>query len=144
MAENFPTRNFEIDQLQVKPQLSYLFNDRSRVSLIYTFQQKENQIGALEALDQQDLGITFAISTGEKLSLNGGFNYVDNQFEGDAFTPVGFQLLEGLQPGTNFTWNLVVQRRLTKYLDLNISYFGRQSEGTSVINTGNVQLKAFF
>jgi len=144
MAENFPTRNFEIDQLQLKPQLSYLFNDRSRVSLIYTYQQKENQIGALETLDQQDLGITFAISTGEKLSLNGGFNYVDNQFEGDAFTPVGFQLLEGLQPGTNFTWNLVVQRRLTKYLDLNISYFGRQSEGTSVINTGNVQLRAFF
>ena len=143
-AENFPTRNFEIDQLQLKPQISYLFNNRSRVSLIYTFEQKENQIGSRESLDQNNLGITFAISTGEKLSLNGGLTYVNNRFEGDAFTPVGFQLLEGLQPGTNFTWNLIAQRRLTKYLDLNISYFGRKSEGTQTIHTGNVQLKAFF
>ena len=143
-AENFPSRNFEIDQLQLKPQVSYLFNDRSRLSLIYTFEEKENQIGELESLDQNNLGITFAISTGEKLSLNGGFTYVENRFEGDAFTPVGFQLLEGLQPGTNFTWNLIAQRRLTKYLDLNISYFGRQSEGTRTIHTGNIQLKAFF
>ncbi len=143
-AENFPTRNFELEQLQLTPQISYLINDRSRIALNYTFEQNENQIGKLESLSQNNLGITFAVSTGEKLSLNGGFNYVENRFEGDAFTPVGFQILEGLQPGTNFTWNLVVQRRLTKYLDLNISYFGRQSEGTRTINTGNVQLKAFF
>ena len=88
--------------------------------------------------------MTFAIADVEKLSLNGGLNVIDNRFRGSAFSPVAFQILEGLQPGTNFTWNLIAQKRITKFLDLNVSYFGRKSDGSSTIHTGNVQLKAFF
>jgi len=76
--------------------------------------------------------------------LNGEFNYFENSFTGNAFSPVGYQMLEGLQPGTNFTWNLILQKKLTKFLDLNLSYLGRKSESSKTIHTGTVQLKAFF
>jgi hypothetical protein len=52
--------------------------------------------------------------------------------------------MEGLQPGTNFTWSLIAQKRLTKYLDLNLNYFGRKTETSQTIHTGTVQLKAYF
>ncbi len=79
-----------------------------------------------------------------RVSVTGEIKYIDNSFRGSAFTPVAYQILEGLQPGTNFTWNVIAQKRLTKFLDLNVSYFGRKSETSKTIHTGNVQLKAFF
>ena len=144
VAENFPSRNFSIDNATVNPKISYLISKTSRVSLFYTYQDKENTNEGLEALQQNSFGTSFAIADGEKLSLMGEFNYIDNQFDGSAFSPVAYQILEGLQPGTNFTWNLIAQKRLTKFLDLNISYFGRKSEDSRTIHTGSIQLKALF
>ena len=70
--------------------------------------------------------------------------YFSNLFQGDANTPVAYQMMEGLQPGINFTWNLIAQKKLTKFLDLNLSYFGRKSETSRTIHSGTVQLKAYF
>ena len=53
-------------------------------------------------------------------------------------------MLEGLQPGKNQTWRLLLQKNLTQYLDININYQGRNSETSKTIHTGNVQLRAFF
>ena len=53
-------------------------------------------------------------------------------------------VVEGLQDGTNFTWNLLLQKRITKFLDANLSYFGRKSEGSKTVHTGSVQLRAYF
>jgi len=98
----------------------------------------------MESLDQQKLGISFAYTNAEKISINGEFNYIDNKFTGSAFSPVAYQMLEGLQPGTNFTWRLLFQKRITKYLDANLSYFGRNSENSKTIHTGSIQLRAYF
>ncbi len=53
-------------------------------------------------------------------------------------------MLEGLQPGKNQTWRLLLQKNLTQFLDLNINYQGRNSESSKIIHSGNVQLRAFF
>ena len=143
-AENFPSRNFELSTTSANPRISYLFSKQSRLSLFYTYQGKENRLSGLEALQQNSFGMAFALADVEKVSLTGEVNYIDNRFRGSAFSPVAYQILEGLQPGTNFTWNVIAQKRITKFLDLNLSYFGRKSDGSSTIHTGNVQLKAFF
>ena len=143
-AENFAQRNFEIENTSVTPKISYLFGKQSRVSLFYEYQEKQNIIGGAETLAQQNLGLSFALADVEKVSLTGELKYISNDFRGSAFSPVAYQILEGLQPGTNITWNIIAQKRITKFLDLNISYFGRTSETSSTVHTGNVQLKAFF
>lgn len=143
-SENFASRNFEINSYSITPKVSYLFNDQSRIEASYAYENKKNQVGDQEKLAQQNLGVAFAYTKGQKVSLTGEVNYIDNQFTGSAFSPVAYQMLEALQPGTNFTWNLIAQRRLTQFLDLNITYFGRKSEGTKTIHTGTVQLRAFF
>ncbi len=143
-AENFLSRNFEIDTYRLNPKLSYLFGDNARFDVFYEFRSRENQVGDMETLDQQKLGASFSISKSQKTTVMGEFNFFRNDFVGNAFSPVGYQMLEGLQPGNNMTWNLLAQRQLTKFLDLNLNYQGRKSENSRTIHTGNIQLKAYF
>lgn len=147
ISENFASKNFDIEEIRLNPKLSYLFNDNTRFDIFYQYSNKENTIGDFESLKQQKYGISFAFSPkseGQKAAITGEFNYFSNNFDGNPNSPVGYQMMEGLQPGSNFTWNLIAQRKLTKFLDLNLSYFGRKSESSKVIHTGSVQLRAYF
>lgn len=143
-SENFTSKNFKFDEALLNPKLSYLFNENSRFDIFYQYTTKDNTIGGLETLSQQKFGLGFNLSKNEKGAVNGEVNYFSNNFNGNPNTPVAFQMLEGLQPGNNFTWTLLAQKKLTKFLDLNLSYFGRKTETSKTIHTGNIQLKAYF
>jgi len=144
LTENFENRNYTLKTSEINPKISYLLNSQTRFDVFYQFLQRENQIGNLEQLDQQKIGVSFSYSNMQKISLNGEFNYIENDFTGNAFSPVAYQILEGLQPGVNLTWRLLIQKKITKFLDLNFSYFGRKSETSSAIHTGSIQLRAYF
>ena len=114
----------------------------SHFDVFYQLLNKENTIGNLETLKQNKYGVSFGLTgkDASKGTVSGEFNFIENRFEGNSSSPVGFQLLEGLQPGKNLTWNLIAQKKLTKYLDLNLTYFGRKSETSKTIHTGNCLL----
>ena len=136
-------RNFEIDGYQIEPKIGYLFSKNASWDIFYEFQQKENQIGAFETLKQTRLGTSFTFNSEKGFSMNGEFSMYNNSYDGNTLSAVGFQMLEGLQPGKNQTWRLLLQKNLTQYLDVNINYQGRNSETSKTIHTGNVQLRAF-
>ena len=144
LSENFESRNYRLKSYELNPKISYLFSRQTRFDVFYAFKNNDNAIGAGEMLEQQTLGFSFAYSNAEKISISGEFNYISNDFTGSAFSPVAYQMLEGLQPGTNFTWRTLFQKRITKYLDASLSYFGRKSETTKTVHTGTVQLRAYF
>lgn len=144
LSENFAGRNYRLKSFEVSPKISYLFSRQTRFDVFYAFKNNNNALGDNEKLAQQTLGFSFAYSNAEKISINGEFNYIANDFTGSAFSPVAYQMLEGLQPGTNYTWRAMFQKRITQYLDANLSYFGRKSETTKTVHTGSVQLRAYF
>ncbi|MFD1161552.1 hypothetical protein [Hwangdonia seohaensis] len=144
LSENFTSKNYNFDETLFSPKISYLFNDNSRFDIFYQNTKKENTIGGFETLKQQKYGVSFAFSNKENHAISGEFNYFSNAFNGNANTPVSYQMLEGLQPGKNFTWSLLVQKKLTDFLDLNLNYFGRKTENSKTIHTGTIQLKAYF
>ncbi|WP_460220652.1 hypothetical protein [Psychroserpens sp. MEBiC05023] len=144
LSENFATRNFKLDELRFQPKLSYIFNENARFDVFYQYTSKDNTIGALEALEQSNYGLSFTYNNANKIALTGEVNFFKNEFTGNPNTPVAYQILEGLQPGNNFTWSLLAQKKLTKFLDLNLNYFGRKTETSKTIHTGTVQLKAYF
>jgi len=143
-SQNFESRNYNLDTYEASPKLSYLLNTKTRFDVFYQFLNKENTLGNMEALKQQNLGFSFSYANAEKISINGEFNYIDNNFMGSAFSPVAYQILEGLQPGVNYTWRLLFQKRITEYLDANFSYLGRDSKSAKAIHTGSIQLRAYF
>lgn len=144
LSENFANRNYNIDELRFQPKLSYLFNENARFDVFYQYTSKDNTLGDMERLLQNNYGMSFTYNNAQKVGLTGEVNFFDNTFEGNTNTPISYQMLEGLQPGKNFTWSLLAQKKLTKFLDLNLNYFGRKTETSKTIHTGTVQLKAYF
>jgi hypothetical protein len=143
-SESYSSKNFEITTNQINPKISYLFNKNASWDLFYEFQNKQNRLGALEKLNQNRFGTSFSYASEKKLTINGEFSLYQNKFTGDAQSAVAFQMLEGLQPGKNMTWRLLIQKNLTEFLDININYQGRKTETSQTIHTGNVQLRAYF
>lgn len=144
ISENFENRNFLLEGFSINPKISYLLAGNTRLDAFAEYRVQENQLQGQELLNQRKLGTSFTFNKGQEYSINGEFSFIQNDFEGSAFTPVAYQMMEGLQPDNNFTWTIFVQKRITKFLDLNLSYFGRKSEGTRAIHTGNVQIRAYF
>ncbi|MFB9051753.1 hypothetical protein ACFFVB_01565 [Formosa undariae] len=144
ISENYVSKNYNIDETQFNPKLTYLLNENTRFDVFYQFTNKENTIGSFETLEQQKYGTSLSVSNVQKSAISAEINYFSNSYAGNANTPVAYQMLEGLQPGKNFTWTVLVQKKITKFLDLNLSYFGRKTETSNSIHTGSVQLKAYF
>tara|TARA_R110002073_G_scaffold4213_1_gene27928 strand:+ start:65503 stop:68895 length:3393 start_codon:yes stop_codon:yes gene_type:complete len=143
-SESFTSRNFKLDNYTFHPMVSYVYNTNSRFETFYILKSKENRIGAMEFLKTHTLGANFLIANKEKASLTANINVIFNEFEGNQNSPVAFQMLEGLQAGTNYTWTLNLQKKLTSYLDINLNYLGRKSETSKAIHTGTLQLRASF
>lgn len=144
ISENFANRNYIIDEERFQPKLSYLFSENAQFDVFYQYTSKKNTIASLESLAQNNYGMSFTYNNAQKIALTGEFNFFQNEFEGNPNTPVAYQMLEGLQPGKNYTWSLLAQKKLTKFLDLNLNYFGRKTETSKTIHTGTIQLKAYF
>ncbi|SHE62240.1 hypothetical protein SAMN05444278_103178 [Psychroflexus salarius] len=143
-SANFENRNFKIDGFQVSPKFSYLPAGNKQFDVFYSFKNAETSLGEFALLEQHELGLSFNVNNQQKYSLRGELKYIKNAFEGNANSPVAFQLLEGLQPDDNFTWSLFLQKRLSNFLDVNITYLGRKTPQNATIHTGNIQLRAFF
>ncbi|MEN9337632.1 MAG: hypothetical protein RLZZ500_2619 [Bacteroidota bacterium] len=144
LSDNYASRNYDLDTYQVQPKLSYLFSANKSLSVFYEIKSKTNTINDKESLNQSRMGLSVNYIGEKKFTLTGEYSFYRNDFSGNAQSPVAFQMLEGLQPGKNGTWRILLQKNLTQYLDLNINYQGRQSETSKTIHTGSVQLRAFF
>ncbi|AOW18281.1 hypothetical protein LPB03_12840 [Polaribacter vadi] len=143
-TENFINRNFEIDANEINPKISFLYNENNRFSAFYHFKKKENRLEDFEVLNQQKFGVEYFYISKNKNQISANVNVFLNDFTGDTNTPVAYQMLEGLQAGKNYTWNVLFNRKLNSFLNLNLSYLGRKSENSRAIHTGSVQLRANF
>lgn len=143
-SNSYSNRNYLLDNYTLRPKISYLHDKNTRLEILYTYKDKNNQLGDMETLKMHVLGANFQYADKQRFSVNANANLYFNEFRGNTNSPVAYQMLEGLQPGTNLTWLVGMQKRLTSFLDLNLNYSGRKSEDTKTIHTGNVQLRATF
>lgn len=144
ISENFTDKNYVIKGYQLAPKISYLLSKNTSWDLFFELLNKENTIGNIETLNQTRFGSSFIYSNDKKITMNGEISLYQNKFNGNEFSSVGFQLLEGLQTGQNITWRLLLQKNITEFLEINLNYQGRKSESSQTIHTGNIQLRAYF
>ena len=144
VAENFASRNYNIHAWALMPKMSYLFAESSNIDVFFEMNNKTNQSALVENLKQTKFGFNLALISSKKFTMTSSFTYVNNRFSGNANSAVGFQMLEGLQAGKNLVWQVLLQKNITNFLDINVNYQGRKSEDVRAIHTGNVQLRAYF
>ena len=142
-SELFATRRYKLNNIKLTPKITYQTDKSIIASLFYNYQNKKNTTGN-ERLNQSDLGTEIQWNNSEKMTLLGTFSYINNKFIGNQESVVGNQMMEGLRAGNNFVWQLQLQRQITSFLQLNISYDGRKTETNKPIHTGSVQVQARF
>ncbi len=124
--------------------LIYNFTPNISLETNFSFQKKEDVLNLSTQLIQNQWGINGIFNKNQKFTCNAGFSFINNNFIGNPNSAVAFTMLEGLQPNKNITWQILLQRNITQYLDININYQARKSENSSTIHTGSVQLRAYF
>ena len=143
-TENFNNRNYEIDVIAFQPKISYVLNNDNRFAAFYHMKNKENILAEFEKLKQQKIGIEYFYTGKSTSQFNANFTTFFNDFSGNPNSPVGYQMLEGLQEGTNYTWTFLWNKKLNSFLNVTLNYKGRKSLNFKTIHTGTINLKAVF
>ena len=140
-----PNRSYYLNYYLIKPSLVYQPSSSFRLSLDGRYSYKLNAISyGGESSLLRDLGITAKINQAKKGSFQAQVNYIQINFNGNANSPLGFELLEALKPGQNTVWTFGYQRTVSKNLQISIQYNGRKSEGNKPVHAGGMEVKAFF
>jgi hypothetical protein len=138
-------RNFQLNYFIWKPSLVFQPSTTLRLSLDARFSKKQNAISlGGESATVKDLGCTVKYNQAQKGSLQVQLNVVQIDFNGNANSPLGFELLEALKAGKNAIWSVGYQRTISKSLQLAIQYSGRKSQLSPFVHAGGMELKAFF
>lgn len=139
-------RNYRIVSESISPSLTIQPSRNLRFTGSYAFKDKRNVLTdvSTEKAELSEIGLGARYSKAIATSITANFKFIDIQFEGTETSPVGYELLEALRPGTNLTWNLNWQQKLGNGLQLLVRYDGRKSEGGRAIHLGRVQVTALF
>jgi hypothetical protein len=144
-SEFFSSRNYRIKYSEIEPKFSIQPGTTFRVSFSYRYSQKQNapDLGNESALVQK-FGTEIKLSKLSKGSFTAEVNYVEIKYTGLENSAVGYDMLEGLRAGKNFTWQVNWQRSLADNLQLTLGYEGRKTPGVGVVHTGTAQVRAIF
>lgn len=144
-SEFFFNKNYHLTIQEIEPKYTVQPNAKFRTSVWYNYKEKINaeNLGGEEAISQR-LGVEVRYNIAAKGSFRAAFNYIDNDFSITSNPTLSYEMLEGLQDGVNLTWEMTYQQNLSKHMQLSLNYNGRKSDGTQIIHTGGVQVRAFF
>lgn len=143
ISEYFSVKNYNLLQRMNETKLQYEPGFQAKVELNYTYTEKSNQLSNEESFSN-DLGLEVNYSITNQGNVLAKANYLNIKYNSDSNTSIAYEMLQGLKPGNNATWSLTFQRKLAGFVEMNLIYNGRWSEGYSTIHTGSVQLRAFF
>ena len=145
---SFANRNYFIHQVTTEPSLSYIYKSTLRISFIYTYDKRNNSENFMESAVNNVLTAEVRYSILNNGTLNGKFSLNNIHFNagsgGSANSSAGYILLDGLQPGKNYVWDLELTKRVAGNIEVNLQYEGRKPGSHTTINTGTATVRAIF
>jgi len=138
-----PNRNYFLNFWNIQSEFAFQPSTNLRYGISFRKGNKQN-IQGNETLQLQEFSGNAKWNQTQKGSLQGELKYVKMNFYGSSNSPVGFDMLEALQPGNNMVWNLSYQYFVSKNLQMTFQYLGRRNENSRTIHTGGMELRAFF
>ena len=136
-------RNYRIVYALVQPKFTYQPSPALRFGVLGQYAEKDNTMGAEHAVVRKLTG-EWVLNALEKGSIRGEMNFYSIAYNGAGLNSLAFEMLEGLQPGYNFTWTLGVQKTVASNVQINVQYNGRKPQDLKTIHAGSVQIRAVF
>ena len=145
-SEFFDTRDYFIRSLEFRPEIQWQPSAAFRTSLAFKLRSSQNTLPDEfgESATQNDLNISITFNRSASTAISASVSMVQVDFNGLPNTPVSFAMLDGLQDGRNYLWNISVDRRLENNIQLNFSYEGRQTGIGPLIHIGRAEVRAAF
>lgn len=146
-SEIFADQDYRIQTQAVEPTLSYQKGSKFRLKFLGSWKEKLNSGsygGEQATFNKIGSEVTYNLLTKGRMSAQ--FNYIETTFSGEegVNSPLLFDMLEGFQQGTNFTWQARYQRTFKNNFQVNLQYEGRSSETSKVVHSGTMQVQLLF
>jgi hypothetical protein len=154
---NFLTsKNFAVLSYKITPEISFQPKNSIRFSwnMSYTYKINKENAGNKEMVNMYQAGFDLKVNMVSRRTINSDIKYIKiaaknflntshPEFQ-PVSSPIGYEMLEALQPGDNFTWNINWLEKLSNGLQLTFSYEGRKAGTSKVVNIGRMQVSALF
>ncbi len=151
-------RNYRLLIYTVQPEISYQPTPALRLTGTYAHTQKQNTLATLPTLPTptpaeihpgifDDLGLEARLSQVSKRTVSATTHYTRVKFDAAPAalnSVVAIEILNALRPGSNFTWNLNVEQRLSNGLNVTLAYDGRKASSLNTVHTGRMQVAVLF
>lgn len=145
IADYTTGRNFKINSQFINGEIAWQPSTNYRTGLGVRVGKKINDIGfGGEICSSKEIQLNFKYNTTQKGSLQADLKLINLNFIGNDNTPISFEMLDALKPGTNFTWTLQFQRNISTNMQLSLQYSGRTVVGYKTIHNGGMEIRAFF
>lgn len=141
-SENFNNKDFQIRFQRLSPAIEWQPGEDFRFDLNFTLGSERNILAGGQGENTRRREVKFQGDFRRWLRLE--LSNINIQLEGQANSPIGFALLNGLQPGRNWLWNLQATQQLGRYLQLSLAYEGRQTGQANTVHVGRAQVTALF
>ncbi len=149
----FETRNYRLTGWDLGPKMTWLPVRGFRMIAQMKWETSRNTLAGAERADQTNWSAELIWNPTSKpnsqgfkaatsLRLKGTF--ADVRYTGASNSAVAFAMLEGLQDGKNFLWNLTLDRQLSRSMQLSLNYEGRKTGENRVIHVARAQVRAVF
>jgi len=136
-------RNYTIATRQFKPEIAWQPSPKLRLSGAYVYQQKNADSEQANARFNEAL-TEMRWSQESRRNIQARVRLANIHYAGQINSPLGYEMLEALQPGANLNWSINWQQRLGNGLQLTMQYEGRSSQGQPIIHIGRMQVTALF
>jgi len=149
----FETRNYRLQGWELGPKMTWLPIRGFRMIANMKWETSRNTLPGAERADQTNWSAELVwnptsrpnaqgFKAATSLRLKGTF--ADVRYTGASNSAVAFAMLEGLQDGKNFLWNLTLDRQLSRSMQLSLYYEGRKTGENRVIHVARAQVRAVF
>jgi hypothetical protein len=151
--QTFNTRDYRIEAFEAGPKLAWLPSRTFRITAAMKWKKSQNTLGEMESATQSNWSAELTWNPASKpnaqgfkasTSLRSKITFADIKYSGQANSVVSFTMLDGLQDGKNFLWSVLLDRQLSKSVQLSLNYEGRKTGENKVVHVGRAQVRALF
>lgn len=143
VSEYFQNRDFSIEGQEGKGTLIYTSKKQHQAEGGVKYVQLENVLG-VEKLESLEFFLKGDLIFSGKGSIMAQVSYVNNTFGGNNNSAVAYEMMKGLQPGKNATWEITLRQRVSKLFELELGYHGRYLGTGKVVHSGSMMARALF
>ncbi|MFT4024309.1 MAG: hypothetical protein QM664_11055, partial [Flavihumibacter sp.] len=141
-STQFDNRNYAIDFSSAEPRFTFSQNSNFSASAGYRYTTRRNNEGDHEKYGSHALDARAKYNLLQNAVIESKFTYNSISYPYKTASTVAYIMLDGLQPGSNYLWNLDLTKRLGRNLEMSVQYEGRKPGDTRIIHVGRASLRA--